>query len=151
MWSTLNEVVRLPQEELVEFAHVQMSSDSNKLLCFIGGKRNILDVLAEPLKRALEKMTPSKGVVSRNAVIFDALDQLTEQGTLASAGNSSAVFTLPTFLVRKSDGVTSRLIIDCREVNEILTSAVSIPKMPLPYVQDLLNMGLAYNFIAVAN
>jgi hypothetical protein len=83
--------------------------------------------------------------VTRNRTIFEALPQLLAQGTMCEG---HARFSQPLFLVPKSDGVSSRLIADCRDINDIIKDTVVVPPMPLPRLQTVVDEVLAHSHVA---
>ena len=93
------------------------------------------------------KNTSLSKVVSREPAIFNALDTLICQGTLSKTHSSKCAFVLPVFTVPKHDGVSSRLIIDCRPINDILRD-FPMPRMPLPELGVLIGKALRHSYMA---
>lgn len=85
--------------------------------------------------------------VSREPAIFAALDSLFAQGTLSEGCSRQDTFCLSSFVVPKQGNVNSRLIIDCRPINELLRSFPA-PKMALPDLGDLINVALKHRYMA---
>jgi hypothetical protein len=90
--------------------------------------------------------TTAGGKVSRNEAIKNGLSKLIEQGTMEVCRD--ATMWSPLFLVPKSDGVSSRLIQDCRLVNALIKDSVEIPKMPLPFLQEVVDAVLQHSHVA---
>ena len=86
--------------------------------------------------------------VIRERIIADAVDELCQQQTLTQVVREPALdaFNLPAFLIPKHDATSSRLIIDCRPLNRLLTE-FPLPKMPLPSIADIVQTGVKYEFL----
>ena len=108
------------------------------------------DIVARHLEEnqsTRENRTLTKAVC-REPEIFRMLDPLCEQGTLSMQTQTGTnTFTMPAFLVPKSTGIASRLIIDCRSLNECLENFY-MPRMALPDIGEIMDTALHYQFAA---
>lgn len=182
---------RLADEPQVEFTAIQGSSDTAKLLFFVGGKavvmrtkrvschlplapiappsfdfvalqslfqeceadvdtRYVADIFTQDTIADFLKMQTAETAhtVVREKIIAEAVDELCRQHTLTQVFQEPQgyAFNLPAFLIPKHDSISSRLIIDCRELNKRLTG-FPLPKMPLPSVADIIQTSLKYKYM----
>jgi len=84
----------------------------------------------------------SRRTISRNVALHSQLTALLSQGTLQREENPRHCQSF--FLVPKSNLASSRLIQDCRQLNELIHKAVEVPKMPLPDIRDAINRILRF-------
>ena len=81
--------------------------------------------------------------VTREKVIAEALPMLVNQGTFfLPIGEKCRALLFP-----KTNQISSRLILDCRVVNEMLTQ-FPMPAMPLPSIDEVIDAALKFHFMA---
>ena len=177
----------------VDFACVQGSSDTSKVICFVNGRRVIetrrcvchlpLATIVPPLfdfealRKMFEELPPDDDTrfvaslfdtdivasfllehpsfltctaartMTREKVIAEALPMLVNQGTFLPIGEKCRALCIPAFLVPKQNQISSRLILDCRVVNEMLTQ-FPMPAMPLPSIDEVIDAALKFHFMA---
>ena len=103
---------------------------------------------AELANKLEQTYRPCHVTVSHVPSIYDKISDLISQVTFVEqhARANMRVFTVP-----KSDQVTSRLILDCRHVNEAIKKVVLVPRMPIPSIHEIIDAAMTYEFMSTVD